>query len=291
MTAGFIKHVAKLLPPRLALEVVLFDDGCSDETIVIASRAWPEADVVTLNGHAFWGGSLNAIASYVQGKVSQGKASDYYMLCNDDIRFLDQKNILAGLKAVTDMALVCARGIMVSHEDIINSDETPLRPEWKPEPAIHYSARNGRFIPASERQIVNVAPTRAMLTTPKPWLHAVAVPCSIPHYLSDYWLTYNLNKLGFQIAHPENFTCLVSSETTRNPQKAKTSNWLVLKLARIKGCITKTSPIYVPAWISFYRQDHLTVIKRLKILSLWLLFRISNLAFAVFGCIRRGQGN
>lgn len=289
LTAYFITHVEELLPPNISLSVVLFDDGCNDETIATACRAWPKADVVTLDGHAFWGGALNAISNYVQGRVRQGKASDFYMLCNDDIRFPGGKTILAGLDAASDMALVCARGIMVSHAEIINSDSTLSKPEWLPEHAIHYSAKDGRFIRASESETVNVAPTRAMLTTPKPWLHAVTVPPSIPHYLSDYWLTYNLYKLGFQIAHPEHFICLVSSETTRNKQETRSTNWLTRKLASMKGCITKTSPIYVPAWICFYRQDPLTLIRRFKILRLWLLFRVSGLTLALLGCTSREQ--
>lgn len=291
LTACFITHVKELLPTNISLSVVLFDDGCNDETIATACRAWPKADVVTLDGHAFWGGALNAISRYVQGKASQSKATDYYMLCNDDIRFPDCRSILAGLEAVSDMVLVCARGITVDHAEIINSDPAPSKLEWEAEPAIHYSPKDGGFIRATERETVNVAPTRAMLTTPKPWLHAVAVPPSIPHYLSDYWLTYNLYKLGFQIAHPELFICLVSSETTRNKQEIKATDWLARKLASMKGCATKTSPAYAPAWICFYRQDPLTLIRELKILKLWLLFRVSSLALTLLGSTSRGQVN
>jgi len=281
MTAAFIKHLDRILPSSYALSVVIFDDGCTDDTVECARKEWPSAAIIQLGGHAFWGGALNAAASYVQEQARQRMGSDYYLLCNDDIRFSTQASLLIALKATSDQTIVCARAVMVDHARIINADFTTSSTQSTATKAIHYCSRLGKFIPACDESRVNVASTWAMLTTQKPWLHSVAIPTSIPHYLSDYWLTYNLSKIGFHISHPEQFTCLVSIQTTRNVHKSSGQNWLESKNTRIKEITSKTSPEYAPAWISFYKQDSPSAVKHLKIIKLWLLFSFSKLVLAI----------
>lgn len=280
-TAGFLQHFIKVLPTNINLKVVVFNDGCTDETVAMAKKAWPLTTVIELDGNAYWGGALNAVARYIQDEARTGANSDYYLLCNDDIRFPSQTNLVAGLEAVGERTLVCARGLLVDHAQITSSTKYDSRLERKASPGIHYNSSDGTFSPAMDKSCVNVASTWAMLTSQRPWLHAVNVPASIPHYLSDYWLTYNLNKLGFQIAHPDEFICMVSSKTTRNKPRPRSGNWRRQTLIRMKYYISKTSPEYAPAWITFYSQDHLAPTRLARAAKLWLILKFSESFFAL----------
>jgi glycosyltransferase involved in cell wall biosynthesis len=245
MTASFVLHLLEILPSDLTLNVVLVDDGCTDDTIQNVLDIYDRVVAIPLDGHAFWGGSINALMTYVNYQLSAGEGSDYYLLANDDIRFFPGRGLLDALGFCSDMSLICAR------QAVANSSESSLVVPLL-DYGVCFNRSQGRFLPAQNYASTNVSSTWAMISTSSAWINATKVPCTIPHYLSDYWLTFDLVSKGFAIVHPENFLCIVSDATTRNPSiQDKLSHQARIKAVCI-GCFNKLSPYYGLAWLTFY---------------------------------------
>jgi GT2 family glycosyltransferase len=277
LTADFILHLSKLLPEEIDLRVVIFDDGCTDETLIEVKRVWTNVEVVCLDGSAFWGGAINAISNYIRSRLSE---DSIYLLANDDVRFPSQSAFLAGLREVNKSALVCATELRVKSLNANSFDKLQLTPPSAPR-GIHYDHKTGNFETASTVKPANVSSTFAMLTTKDVWLSAPAIPLTIPHYLSDYWLTYKLALLGYKIVHPNDFICLeydVSSRRGNEPIGEK-KNWLSAKIDFLQSSLSKPSASYFPAWIEFLSQKPIYPSVRLKILKLKLYLLIGSFLF------------
>lgn len=269
LTASFVLHLSELLPDDMNLRVVIFDDGCTDETLANVKRIWPSVEIASLDGNAFWGGAINAIIDYIKSRPLSEEG--IYLLANDDIRFPSKSAFLAGLREVDRGSLICATEVRVqslgqNSHDIIHQHRSSGTH------GIHYNQETGNFENANMSKPVNVSSTYAMLSTKDPWLSAPAIPITIPHYLSDYWLTYKLGLLGFKIVHPDNFICLESALTSRRGQVpiGEKKNWLSAKLDYLQSSLNKTSPSYLPAWIEFLSQKPISQAVRIKVLKLQL---------------------
>jgi hypothetical protein len=265
LTANFIVHLIKVIPHRIHLKFVIFDDGCTDDTLLNIKKTLPSFHLVCLDGSAFWGGSINAIVNYI--KSSPSREDSLYLLANDDIRFPSSSALMAGLHAVERGALICAKGLLVDNLNDANLEKpnanlTPLSQ------GTHYNSKKGSFEQATSSKPVNVSETYAMLATKDVWLSGSTVPSTIPHYLSDYWFTYNLVLKGFRIVHPDNFICLVSTHTTRNKPGNIQCNWFKDKARYLQTSLNKTSTSYFPAWIEFLSKKPICLSVRIKILKL-----------------------
>lgn len=284
LTANFVLHLNELLPDGINLSVVVFDDGCTDETLINVKRVWPSVEVVRLDGNAYWGGAINAISEYIKSQPLS--ENSIYLLANDDIRFPSNSAFLAGLREVDEDALVCARGLLDPNLNLDSFGNIQQYPSKKTK-GIHYNAKTGNFEKATFTKPVNVSDTYAMLTTRAAWLSAPKIPLTIPHYLSDYWFTYNLVHKGFRIVHPDEFICLVSTHSTRNKPGIRYSNWFKNKAQYLQSSLNKTSTSYFPAWIKFLSQKPIYPAVRIKILKL----KLNNLAASfLYGKRDRGQG-
>jgi len=279
LTGEFIGHLVSLLGADFPLNIVLFDDNSNDHTIQYAKHVYPGAIVVSMDGNSYWGGGINAASHFVRTSSVLGLSSSFFMLANDDIRFPSVNALFSAFDALTSSPIVAARGLLVpslqhtiSHEDIVQS--------LCGFHGIHYDSSHGVFREAHGSHEVNVSSTWALIASRDVWLETVSVPHSIPHYLSDYWLTYHWTRSGYSIAHPNEFVCLVSSSSTRNvvcPKLnsgfCKRSTWIARRLTEV------TSPNYSPAWICFWSQPPVTqfvfrliAIRRIKFLfaKAWL---------------------
>jgi len=235
----------------------ILDDGCIDNTVQLALEVMPSANVIRLSGNAFWGGALNVIRKIIVNRHFEGFRHELYLVCNDDIRFpFDSLNL--AIHAVSNRNIVCALPDMIDH-DVFLSDQIPQRTSAKLRPMHRFDPIRAQFVVEYDHSKVDTASTYAMLTTCDPWIISEPIPSSIPHYLSDWWLTHSFSRLGFAIAHPPGFTCFTSTHTTNNHFNSpalrydflfpylKFRNWL--KYAR--ASVDPKSPSYAPAWITF----------------------------------------
>lgn len=277
LTANFIKHLHSIRPAWLRAEFVILDDRSTDSTLAHI-LAIEEAVVVALDGNAFWGGAINAAKKYVSGQAVIGNTSDYYLLANDDIRYRSKDGFLRGLEAVSKGSVVCARATTVPHADLDTLCIDAARDGvWK---GTFYDWRSGRFRDVEGNQAPNVAATYSMLSTVDAWQAASFIPPTIPHYLSDYWLTHDLTDKGFRILHPEGFTCVTSSLTSNNHRRPIEISGLKEIVERL-GCYTaKTSPLYIPAWITFWAKGRPSLSRYIKIVARLSLYALA-LAFAL----------
>lgn len=284
LTGDFLRHFNLLTSGLLSVNVILLDDGCTDNTIGIARQAWPSLSVVHLDGSAYWGGAINAIIHLINKDSSECSIDTVYMLANDDIRFPSREAFFAGFNAVRPSTLVCARGIMVPNIEhcsasISSSSYTP---------AVYYDARTGTFSEAAHINASNVASTWSMLAPKEVWLSARLVPPTIPHYLSDYWLTYNLVLKGYTLLQPLGFICNVCSTTTQNQpgkkiHKVSTPGQSFDGLSRI---LSKQSPQYAPAWIQFWNQTRPAPLKlKYRIVDLTTRYYLAIFAQRLFNKI------
>ena len=276
MTADFIVHLRELLGSSMNMEVVIFDDGSTDETIKNAKQVMPGLTLINLDGKAYWGGAINAVSDYVQMHAKNPAKDAFYLLANDDIRFPSKNALFAGINAVTIDSFACARSVLIpaiDTESIANLTDTVTA-----EIPIHYHQEKGIFSRATQNSSANVASTWAMLSTREAWSSSIKVPRSIPHYLSDYWFTYNLVKLGFNLRQPNQFICYVSTGSTRNkPSAAKSIGIFSIVRNRIKSNFQVTSTSYAPAWIEFFSQEPISALVKIKLLKLKLkvfIFRL-----------------
>jgi GT2 family glycosyltransferase len=276
LTASFVLHLSELLPDRMYLRVIILDDGCTDDTLINLRRVWPSVEVLNLDGSAFWGGAINAIMDYIRSRPLSEES--VYLLANDDIRFPSKLAFLAGLCEVHRGALVCATGLLVqSLED--NSLGNIQQNLPTASQGIHYNSKTGNFEKATLSNPANVSSTYAMLATKDAWLSAEAIPITIPHYLSDYWLTYKLGLLGYKIVHPDNFVCLASAHTTRNNPTVEKKSWLKAKAYYLQSSLNKSSTSYFPAWIEFWSQKPIHPFVRYRILKLKLHKLVGSFLF------------
>jgi len=278
LTASFVLHLYELLPVGMNLKVVVFNDGCTDDTVTNVKSVWPSVEVVSLDGKAFWGGAINAISNYIKERPFSEES--IYLLANDDIRFASKSAFCAGLREVDQGAMICATEFRVQSLEAINYPF--LKKNLFEAIRVHFNSKTGNFEKATFEKPVNVSSTYAMLTTKDAWLIAPPVPRTIPHYLSDYWFTYQLVLLGYKIVHPDDFICFESALTSRrsNEPIGDKRHWLRAKVDYLQSSLNKPSPSYIPAWIEFLSQKPIYPSVRIKILKLKLHLLLGSFLYS-----------
>jgi glycosyltransferase involved in cell wall biosynthesis len=263
-------HVLEEVPSDYEFRLWIVDDGCTDNTIDLLSAICNPYAIIRLDGNAYWGGALNAIRSIVSKRLQVAEdrngnnSQQIVMVCNDDIRFQPHA-LKAGLLALDPAKVVCAR--------CSAADFDPTLPSACPTSSqvanlmFFFDKEQGRFALTTNLSQVNVAPTYAIMSYAQAWSECRAIPCTIPHYLSDYWLTYEMHSNGFRLLFPDGFSCCSALGTTRNKRvpwpKAASVNlpaWTSW-LHAIQACrplaaslISYADPLsvaYAPAWITF----------------------------------------
>ena len=278
MTADFIVHLRELLGSSMNMQVVIFDDGSTDATIKNAKQVMPDLTLINLDGKAYWGGAINAISDYIHLHNEDAAKDAYYLFANDDIRFRSKKALFAGLNATRIDSFACARSVLIPS---INAESiTSVATNITLGAPICYHQDRGIFLEATQNSPANVASTWAMLSTREAWSSNIKVPRSIPHYLSDYWFTYNLVKSGFNLRQPNEFVCYVSEASTRNKLSQAKPKGICSKIRdRIEINLEVTSTSYAPAWIEFLSQKPISTIVKIKLLKLKLktaIYRLLN---------------
>jgi glycosyltransferase involved in cell wall biosynthesis len=264
LTANFLEHIKPLIPECYLLRPIILEDCCTDNTVELAKLVCPDLHVIRLSGSHYWGGALNSIRDYIRSSRCKAGDNDIYMVCNDDVRF-HPHSLAKALTLVKENLIVSALTVLVE-DDFVSADSVHASSydEHDVESMHYFDPSSGAFKPTANSSLVNICETRAMLTTAAPWLECLPIPVSIPHYLSDYWLTYDFSNKGFRIKHPIDFICYNSLITTQNTFGKDQQHFEIVGLNRgwfrerlrnyVLSClssVTKTSPSYAPAWITF----------------------------------------
>ena len=257
ITASFISHALRHLPAGLCYQFWILDDGCTDNTVELALKQMPAAKIIELSGNAYWGGALNVIRKIIVNRYAAGFRQEHYLVCNDDIRFQND-SLNVAINSLRSSNVVCALPEMVDHELFLSEEIAPGEAS-SISPMHRFDTVRCQFVVELDPCKVDTASTYAMLTTCDPWIASEPIPSSIPHYLSDWWLTHSFSNLGFAIIHPPGFACFTSTLTTNNKVNnsvvrhdlfspiLKFRDWF--KYAR--ESVDPKSPSYAPAWITF----------------------------------------
>ena len=224
ITTAFVSHLLAMVPKDVVSRLWLLDDGCTDNTVVSVSSVWAPHRVIRLGGNAYWGGALNCIRRLVKRELLGYGTMNYpskedsgtrelVMVCNDDIRFCSDA-IIAGLSSYHPQHIIVAAHKLAqfnpktaSIADLTIISDMP-RYRWDPSAATLARVDSDRH--------ENLASTYALISSPQSWLDAGPIPFTIPHYLSDFWLTYQMHKAGYSLLYPPGFECLVNAKSTNN---------------------------------------------------------------------------
>ena len=253
LTAEFITHVEEDIYLPMQTKYVVLDDGCTDDTISNIQLICPKVEIIQLDGNAFWGGAINAVATYIKQFRPTNTNRIFYLLCNDDIRFISAAALNDAISKTQRSTVVCAR-LVETLDPTVRWTNLMIHKRIYSQPPIYYNCKKGLFRPARQMEAPNVSSTYAMLSTSDPWLSFGSVPTSIPHYLSDYWLTYHFYKAGFDLVLPDDFLCLTFITSTRNLPTARPRSSIHELILEYKRAASRSSTSYAPAWITFYAQ-------------------------------------
>jgi len=259
LTASFISHFLSEINDELPFQFWILDDGCTDDTVDRVLGIMPSANIVSLDGKAYWGGALNAIHTLILERHRAGFVQECYLVCNDDIRFAHGALQIA-LSSLTNQRVVCCLSSVLDHQDLASFDNSVELASTQLPPMHRFDPSNGLFMQELNPSAVNVSSTYGMLTTLHPWMSVGMIPNSIPHYLSDWWLTYSFFMHNYSIVHPAGFLCYTSALTTNNhriesrPRFRSGLKWLLFALQHCLKSASLTSPSYAPAWITFLKQ-------------------------------------
>ncbi len=259
LTGDFINHFRGISRGVADVSITVLDDGCTDHTLTYAKKCDPTITILKLGGKAFWGGALNAIRSTIIHSSEAESKDLLYMICNDDIRLLSAKGLSNALEMVRDDTIVAARTIQLSENTFLSDDHDYYKYEHSDlEPLFFFDVVNGVFKKTYNAEGTNIAPTRAILTTAAPWMKIDTIPPTLPHYLSDYWLTMDFTSKGSRIVYPSGFVCANHKLTSRNLPLEDCNHRGIFSMERIRlkaiAYVSPASPSYAPAWITFLER-------------------------------------
>jgi hypothetical protein len=192
----------------------------------------------------YWGACLNIAIDHFRTSQNQ-----YFFICNNDTYHF-QENAAAMVSALVHNGCVVSSVGNVKHEDkeVIYKTKPKLNSALSEyvvnlDTGAFFDSNNLSFS-ASSTCIPNVAPTVSIALSRKLIDEAGAslrVPGTIPHYLSDYYFTHELYKLGASL----------SSE----------AQWIVLRFENeaseiaCNSLFNIKSTIYIWAWITFFLRN------------------------------------
>jgi GT2 family glycosyltransferase len=85
-TLNFLKSFYNQeITTRLQMDVYLLDDGSTDGTAYEVQQMYPEVRILTGTGNLFWAGAMRSLWKHVLQK-----SYDLYLLCNDDVTWMNQ---------------------------------------------------------------------------------------------------------------------------------------------------------------------------------------------------------
>jgi GT2 family glycosyltransferase len=267
-TSAFLIHLKSLVPTHISLRLWIIDDGCTDDTITSASAIIKPYAVIRLNGKAYWGGSINIMINCIRDdlsiKNSNIVSNELVMLCNDDIRFPCSSFFDYFLRLDCSTVLCCSPFYVDYDPDDPSIPNIALDISLKS--YYYYDPDTLSFCKTRNASLANVSPTHAIISRTNAWITSSLLPRSVPHYLSDYWLTHQMHKNGFSLRFPSDFVCFVAQASSRNrygPKQGPSNGYDPLVSCGLKSILKRkitsayklADPLsvgYPPAWHTFH---------------------------------------
>jgi len=165
-------------------QLMLVDDGCTDDTVALARLALDAEHLQVLHGdgNLWWAGALQMAWQHLMARPSG--AGDAVLIINDDVTF-EPGFMAGGLAVLAEQPGACIQAMGIDKASGERDHGTVA------------DRVRLRFRPAAEGETPNCLSTRGLLMS----LHTFAVsggfrPDRLPHYLSDYEFTLRLARRG-----------------------------------------------------------------------------------------------
>jgi GT2 family glycosyltransferase len=280
LSFDYLSHLRKIVPKYLGVRVVIFDDGCTDQTVTWGRQVFKNTTVVRLPGNAYWGGAINAAILNIKAEYAEGICSDFYLLTNDDIRYASAYAFESVLNVVDESTIVYANSVFTMNFASCKLDGLQIVSR-----GIYFNTVTGAFDEVLPGGMANVADTYSLVSTIHPWLGSDLIPPTIPHYLSDYWFTYRLSNKGYRLKAHDDFVCFVSTHSTNNNPLSQGGSkfWPPLLGGRLLYPLRVTSPQYLPAWITFLSVEASSWEVKKRVVKLWIQLAVLMSFDLLFG--------
>jgi GT2 family glycosyltransferase len=181
-TEQFLHCLAKQTYPHIQL--ILVDDGSTDDTSGVAKKYFPHLTLLTGTGHWWWAGSLQEGYKWLQNNARA--ASDVILIINDDTTFEADfvENAVRTLRGRSQVLLLANLYSQQTGEYV----EAGVRVDWK----------NLSFVGVKDPEKINCFSTRGLFFRVEDFAAIGAFhPFLLPHYGSDYEFTLRAFRIGF----------------------------------------------------------------------------------------------
>lgn len=167
-------------------QLILVDDGCTDDTVERVIQEIPNAIILKGNGKLFWGGAMQMAYKWL---CIYGKENDVVWFANDDTRF--EKDYLEKAERLVQKNKDC----------IITGCGYSIATGEQIDGVIHWNYKIGGITSGLKPDdIGNCASTRSLFFTVKQMKRMGGFhPVLLPHYGSDYEWTMRGPKKGIPI--------------------------------------------------------------------------------------------
>ena len=277
MTVQFISRFRDILDSQIKLTVFLLDAGSTDYVFEKVQELDENIKFIQLDNSYFWGKSLNKILEIVKNEsvpndclvgIFNNDTLQFERTLQRGIELLDRYDVMAPLSLEIDHRFKSPVETQktVSFKDLISrfSADTDY--------GMHFDEFRGRFVNRSPMQTPNVSHTLGTLTRAGILrsLPDSLIPSDIPHYLSDYYLTYSLTQMNYKIAiDPAYFVVRFY-----NPDDKKLPTE---QIAARRESYNPQSRIYRPAILRFRRDFSKEPGIRIKILFKKIYYQLNML--------------
>ncbi len=222
-------------------EIVLIEDGCTDETVDSCRRDFPAVKLLHGDGNLWWSGAINMGIDY-----ALQVECDLVLWINDDNRVEPQtlSRMVESFKRIGEQSVICAR---VKPADGSEQDEwIGNPPRWHKE--------FGKWTPpdlsVSEVLVQHPPGGRGVLFPSKCFAEVGRVDNrAFPHYWADHDFHYRAMKVGYQYY-------LATGATLRNvPNKSRTEFGEVFTLQWSKKFLfDRRSPMNMPTLMRLLKR-------------------------------------
>lgn len=207
MTIQFISRLQDILDSQIKLTVFLLDAGSTDNVFEKVQQLDADIKHIQLDTSYFWGKSLNKILEIIKTEsvpndclvgIFNNDTLQFERSLRRGIELLDRHDVMAPLSLEIDQRFKAT----LESQEPVPFKELISRFSAYIDYGMNFDTLQGRFVARSPVQTPNLSHTLGTLTRAGVLrcLPDSLVPPDIPHYLSDYYLTYSLTQRNFQLA-------------------------------------------------------------------------------------------
>lgn len=278
-TQGSIKHIYNVVNKKWELTVHIIADGCTDGTVDMIKEHHNKVEIHELNGKQYWGGCLNYITNFITNGNSIGN-DDIILIANDDA-YLSEKSLDMGVNHLINSKNSALIPILVDastesfnrnmlHRNILENNENQFDINW----GNIYDAKLDKQTNRRKPGCVNLGVTAALLIKKSELVKAQRIPVGIPHYYSDFWMTYSLSLHGVEMTTNFEYYAIRKKESTRRSYGGRK------KLKYWEQCCNPQSPDYLPAGILFAKHFSRGRGKSLNLMKQCIKFTLLYIVFS-----------